>query len=476
MTNRGVIGGGILTNRGRNFDQNKRSRGVDYLPFSPYNNIEVNFMDMTYQLNPLVNAQKNFNVMETRLFYLGLQDINPHLTDKDNFFDEEFPDTIITPAQLKEIFGHGQYLREVKKACRKLISTSIEINYEDGFDLFTVFQHLKYKEKKGLHIKFNEDMRPFILDIYKGFKKYGFTKIEMQQIFVLESAYAMRILELMLQYNGKKKRGIIKRKIEIEELRKRLSVPVDSYKKMKDFRKNVLDLPISEIEKKTKYTITYETIKEGRKIVAIEFSCNCNAVQADDGYTETIEAEEISMEEKLEQEAGQLKLIESKPTPAVRGLTDEEQDSFDRLVMHGVDGRKAAKVAKTYDFKRIKRNIDKAVQQKSTAKNLPGLIISFIENDIAGEEQIYKKEAQERQEKKQQERRQAYDDFHGTKMAEIGKGKKKSEDKAEKTKPLEELTELEAEMVIKGKANSLIKKRMGKLGLTTEDVKKGKRK
>lgn len=264
-------------------------------------------MDMTYQLNPLVNAQKNFNVMETRLFYLGLQDINPHLTNKDKYFDEEFPDTLITPAQLKEIFGHGQYLKEVKKACRKLIGTSIEINYEDGFDLFTVFQHLKYKEKIGLHIKFNEDMRPFILDIYKGFKKYGFTKIEMQQIFVLESAYAMRILELMLQYNGKKKGGIIKRKVEIEELRKRLSVPVDSYKRMKDFRKKVLDLPISEIERKTKYTITYETIKEGRKIVAIEFSCNCNAVQADDRYTETIEAE--SYEEKLE-EAGQVKLIE----------------------------------------------------------------------------------------------------------------------------------------------------------------------
>lgn len=276
-------------------------------------------MDMTYQLNPLVNAQKNFNVMETRLFYLGLQDINPHLTNKDKYFDEEFPDTLITPAQLKEIFGHGQYLKEVKKACRKLIGTSIEINYEDGFDLFTVFQHLKYKEKIGLHIKFNEDMRPFILDIYKGFKKYGFTKIEMQQIFVLESAYAMRILELMLQYNGKKKGGIIKRKVEIEELRKRLSVPAESYKKMKDFRKNVLDLPIGEIEKKTKYTITYETIKEGRKIVAIEFSCNCNAVQADDRYTETIEAE--SYEEKLE-EAGQIKLIEE---------NKEEDDTLKKL-------------------------------------------------------------------------------------------------------------------------------------------------
>ena len=345
-------------------------------------------MDMTYQLNPLVNAQKNFNVMETRLFYLGLQDINPHLTNKDKYFDEEFPDTLITPAQLKEIFGHGQYLKEVKKACRKLIGTSIEINYEDGFDLFTVFQHLKYKEKIGLHIKFNEDMRPFILDIYKGFKKYGFTKIEMQQIFVLESAYAMRILELMLQYNGKKKGGIIKRKVEIEELRKRLSVPVDSYKRMKDFRKKVLDLPISEIERKTKYTITYETIKEGRKIVAIEFSCNCNAVQADDRYTETIEAE--SYEEKLE-EAGQIKLIEE---------NKEENDTLKKLKGYRYN-KKTIQVlldACGGDWEDLKNRLDYAEQraQKDKPNKPAGFIKTAIMEDWAGQHEA-EKQAQARE-------------------------------------------------------------------------------
>lgn len=348
-------------------------------------------MDMTYQLNPLVNAQKNFNVMETRLFYLGLQDINPHLTNKDKYFDEEFPDTLITPAQLKEIFGHGQYLKEVKKACRKLIGTSIEINYEDGFDLFTVFQHLKYKEKVGLHIKFNEDMRPFILDIYKGFKKYGFTKIEMQQIFVLESAYAMRILELMLQYNGKKKRGIIKRKVEIEELRKRLSVPAESYKKMKDFRKNVLDLPIGEIEKKTKYTITYETIKEGRKIVAIEFSCNCNAVQADDRYTETIEVEEIeekkelTYEEKLEKEE-QTKLIptieeQKEQAQLYKKMNDEYKiklDTIGMLLDYHCGG----------DLKELKARLEygekKAIKDKP--KKIGGYLIKAIKENWLGEQ------------------------------------------------------------------------------------------
>ena len=276
---------------------------------------------MNYQLNPLINAKKQFNVMETRIFYLGLKDINPHITEKDLYFDTEFPDTYITPSELKNIFGNGFYLPEIKKACRKMIGTSIEIEYEDGIDLYTVFQHIKYKEGKGLFLKFNEDMRPFILDIYKGYKKYGFTKVEMQQIFVLDSAYAMRLLELLLQYNGKKDKGIIKREMTVDEIRHKLSVPENTYKEMYNFRSRVLDLPIKEIERKTPYKIKYNTIKKGRKVVAFLFECDCNNIKKDDDYTETIEVE--SYEEKLE-ETGPVpvKLIEE---------NKEEDDTLKKL-------------------------------------------------------------------------------------------------------------------------------------------------
>ncbi len=248
---------------------------------------------MTYQLNPLINAQKEFNVIETRLFYLGLKEINPHLTEKDIYFDKEFPDTLIRPSELKEIFGNGFYLPEIKKACRRIVGTIIEINYNDGFELYTMFRHLKYKENIGLRIQFNEDMRPFLLDIYKGYKKYGFTKIEMQQIFMLDSTYAMRLLETLLQYKGEMKKGIIHRTLSIGELRHRLNVPENAYKSMCNFRSRVLDLPIAEILRKTQYIITYKVIKKGRSVAAFEFICNCNGVRADDDFTSTIEAEEI---------------------------------------------------------------------------------------------------------------------------------------------------------------------------------------
>ena len=152
-----------------------------------------------FALNPLLEAQRKFSVIENRLFYLGLQDVNPHLTEKDVFYDTKFPDTHITPSELKKIFGYDACLTEISRTCDNFAGTTIKIWLNDGFDIYTVFQHIKYREGKGLFIKFNEDMRIFLLDIYKLYRKYGFTKIDMQQIFYLGSAYAMRLLELLLK-------------------------------------------------------------------------------------------------------------------------------------------------------------------------------------------------------------------------------------------------------------------------------------
>ena len=224
--------------------------------------------------------------------YLGLQDVNPHLTENDKFYDEQFPDTHITPSELKKIFGHGQYIKEVDKATDRLIGRYISIRFADGFEKYTIFQHIKYKENKGLFIKFNEDMRPFILEIYENYKKYGFTKIDMKQIFILGSSYAMRLLELLLQYRGKAKNEIIEREISVDDLRYKLNVPENAYKTMSNFRSRVLDLPIQDINKNTRYFITYETVKKGRSVCAFKFFCNCNAVSNDDEYTETIESQQ----------------------------------------------------------------------------------------------------------------------------------------------------------------------------------------
>ena len=275
-----------------------------------------------FLLNPLVEAQRNFNVMETRLFYLGLQDVNPHISEKDKFYDKNFPDTFISSSELKKMFGYGQYLTEIKKVCRNLIGSSIEINFKDGFDLYTVYQHIKYKDGQGLFLKFNEDMRPFILEIYENYKNYGFTKIDMQQIFILGSTYAMRLLELLLKYRSTSQNGIIERELKVDELRTKLNVPANAYKgKMCNFRQFVLDNPIKDINKNTQYFVYYEAIKTGRKITSFKFFCNCNNTRKDNEYTETIESQQA---------------LEIQASPAMLQTDIQASDNvIDKLIRYG---------------------------------------------------------------------------------------------------------------------------------------------
>ena len=116
----------------------------------------------------------------------------------------------------------------------------------------------------------------------------------MLTIFYLASSYGMRLLELLLQYRGKSKNGVIERELGIDELRYKLNVPEDAYQgRIGNFKHRVLDLPIQDINKNTRYYVTYETIKKGRSVAGFKFICNCNGVKADDDFTSTIEGEDI---------------------------------------------------------------------------------------------------------------------------------------------------------------------------------------
>ena len=244
-----------------------------------------------YQANPLIEGRKPFSAIEMRLFLLALQYINPHLSKNDKFYDEKFEELHLTPAQTKEIFGHGEYLNRLKDICDGMVQKVVTVSYEDGgFKKYPVFGYIEYKSKDGLRIKFNEDMRPLILDIFES--GYGYTKIAAKQLFNLSSSYAVRLLELMLQYSGMMKHHIITRHFELRDLRDKMDIGQDEYKRISDFKKRVLNEPIEDINRCTQYKLSYVPIKTGRKITGFDFTMDCS----DMVYETRNSAEEIKLE------------------------------------------------------------------------------------------------------------------------------------------------------------------------------------
>lgn len=217
------------------------------------------------------------NALEMRLFLLALQNVNPHISQNDKYYDRGFKELHLTPNKVKEIFGHGEYLHRLKEVCKHLIQRSVVIEGENGERIYyALFGRIRYQPRDGLRIKFNDDMRPLILDILES--GYSYTKVSMKQIFQLSSAYAMRLLELMLQYRGMMRDKKIVRQIALDELRFRLDVQEGTYPAIKDFKRRVLDAPIREINEKTQYRISYENVKTGRKVTGFIFTMDCSNV------------------------------------------------------------------------------------------------------------------------------------------------------------------------------------------------------
>lgn len=240
-----------------------------------------------YQSNPLIESRKPLNTIEMRLFLLAVQNVNPHISAKDKYYDKDFKELHLTPGEVKEIFGNGAYLSRLEKICTGMAEKVVTVKDKNGnFSAYPLFEAIEYKPQEGLYICFNNRMRPFLLDIYESGR--GYTKVSMKQIFNLSSAYAMRLLELMLQYKGTMKNKIITRYIELENLRFLLDIKENEYRRVTDLRRFVLNAPIREINEKTQYVISYISQKKGRRIVGFTFSMDCSHIIPDKAAKRTI--------------------------------------------------------------------------------------------------------------------------------------------------------------------------------------------
>ena len=392
------------------------------------------------QTNPLIEARKHMNLSQMRLFILGLQGVNPHIKEG-SLHDLEFHDTWISPSELEALFGgNTASITNLKKHINKAFDGKIELNEDNGgFTLYHIYQRMKYEPEKGLLIKFDDEMKPYILDILGK----AYTTYSVKTLFPLSSEYAWRLLESLLEKRGYFRSGASKVYCDftIEELRFRLNIPDGLYKgKMCNFRSRVLDLPIREINEKTDYHVWYDVKKTGRKV---------------SGFCIWLEEKKSILDVSKDDEK----------------VYDDQQKIYDRLINRGVSTKKAKSLVKKYDLTVIENNLRYAVQQKDTSSNLPGLIITFIEQDVAGQNAKAQKEAKEREAERQKDRRQAYEMFHGT--AEVDTGHE-----TEITTSSDELNDIEVEFIQrKGeKAGAFFLKKMERLGLTVEDVRAGKRK
>lgn len=420
------------------------------------------------QSNNLTVARYALSLNEQRLMYAICSQIDKNAEE---FEKVRFP--VDDLAKLCNIHGKRKY-EDIRKISIKLLKRIVAIPTADGGEYVTHWLQSQryYPSDTSIEFKIDGDLKGELLQLKKA---YVNTPVSLLTSF--KKKYSSRMYL------------ILKKMIKVGDFEYRLDFfrdafqLADTYNKFSNIKNGVIEPALQELNETSDLDIEHDYIKEGRFYTKIHFTIKSKNKE-DEKEKETIEPQETP-EEKLEK-IGQGKLIEIEPPANTkpRGLTDEQEIAYDRLINRGIWGETAEEIAKTYDAKRIINNMELARKQlPAEDKRLPGLIISYIKTDRVGTIRLQKKEAQERESQRQKDRRQAYDDIHGTHMAEIGKARADGagEEQGEAPAPRElpqELTDIEVSMIVKNgeKTAKPMLERMKKLGLTIDDVKAGKRK
>lgn len=158
----------------------------------------------------------------------------------------------------------------LKQATDKLMKTDIRIEGERKIIRINVCEKAEYNEKEGtIDILFTGSIMDHLKQKLKkdGTSAIPFTLYNLKEIADLTSIYAVRLYEYMQQWNTTSGMLIA----TIEKWREMLGVQPEQYKLYANLKDKVFTQAMEEINLKTGYNLVMTEIKEGRKVVRVQF-------------------------------------------------------------------------------------------------------------------------------------------------------------------------------------------------------------
>ncbi len=115
-------------------------------------------------------------------------------------------------------------------------------------------------EEGKITLCFAQKILPYLSEL-----KGQFTRYNLEHIGKMTSIYAIRLYELLAQWQS-----IGKREIEVDWLKKQFEIE-DQYSAMCDFKKRVLDPAVKDINTHSNYQVSWTQRKTGRKVTHLTF-------------------------------------------------------------------------------------------------------------------------------------------------------------------------------------------------------------
>lgn len=190
----------------------------------------------------------------------GVDEVGTYLQPQD--LQREY---ILTAKEFSEQFNVElvSCYRILKNAGKKLIKTSITIEKPDLFvtQEINVCAMVEYQHKEGaIKIEFTSNIMPYLAQVKKKFVLYN-----LKEVANFGSLYSTRLYELIQEF---KDTGLLMK--SIAQLREVFAVG-KKYAAYKDFKVKTFAHAVNEINSQYEIDLKFQEIKEGRKVVAIQF-------------------------------------------------------------------------------------------------------------------------------------------------------------------------------------------------------------
>ena len=221
---------------------------------------EFDETDIVVKANQLIRGRINWTKLEHRVVAMLVAQLK-----KDDEAFEMQRVRISDLMEMAQISSRDIYDR-AEEVCRKLLNQKVHVRTttEDGRRVYQGYNCLstcRYEEGSGyIEAKFNDDMKPFLLQLKKQFTMY-----RLENFMQLSSQHSMRVYELI-----KMREGLRYLCISVEELREVLCCE-HTYQRFSDFKRHVLERARQEIKEVCDVYFTYKVERDGRTPVRVNF-------------------------------------------------------------------------------------------------------------------------------------------------------------------------------------------------------------
>lgn len=225
--------------------------------------------DLVKKDNSLTEALYSLTVVEYRILHMAFSSLAECEVNPDFFKNVRITISASNYMELYQVDRNTAY-QAIKDASDKLFHRYFSYDEVVNKDLM-LYERVKSRwvskvgynrEDKSISLWLTPDVLGMV-----GNLKEQYTYFQLKQTINLDSIYAVRIYEMLMQWRKTKTVPCI----SVVELRDRLGIGEKEYTRIFDFKKYVLETAVQQINKNTDIIVSYEQEKQGRNITGFLF-------------------------------------------------------------------------------------------------------------------------------------------------------------------------------------------------------------